>query len=118
MTTPETKACGAACPGVRNERGHDWLAPRVDSFGRVNFPGQEEPHPLDAGCGAWRGAFDSEIWGCGQCPHIWLRAGPYIGRIGPDSACFRDFPVVAGPGVRFESHLGHVFLQVRGPLAP
>ena len=44
---------------------------------------------------------------CGQCPHFWIRIGSYIGRTGPDSVCFRDFPVFTRAGMRFESHLGH-----------
>ena len=52
--------------------------------------------------------------GCGQCPHIRFRTGPYIGRIGSDSACFRGSLVFARAGVRFESHLGHVFSLFRG----
>jgi hypothetical protein len=30
-----------------------------------------------------------------------------MGRIGPDSACFRGSPVIARAGMQFESHLGH-----------
>ncbi len=30
-----------------------------------------------------------------------------MGRIGPDSACFRGFPVFTRAGMQFESHLGH-----------
>jgi hypothetical protein len=37
----------------------------------------------------------------------WLRTGSYIGRIGSDFARLRDFPVIAGAGMQFESHLGH-----------
>jgi hypothetical protein len=44
---------------------------------------------------------------CAQCAHLSPRTGSYRGRIGPDSACFRDFPVFAGEGMQFESHLGH-----------
>ena len=98
----------AACAGVRKERGHHPFAGmrglvRQNRFSQDN----ETPHPVDAGCGRWSEGFDAENWGCGQCPHIWLRTGPYIGRIGPDSACFREFPVFARAGMRFESHLGH-----------
>ena len=111
------QGCCAACTGIRDERGHDPVAATRGLIRQdQSSQDKEEPHPFDAGCGSWREAFDAENRGCGQCPHIWLRAGPYIGRIGPDSACFRDFPVVAGPGVRFESHLGHVFSLVRGVL--
>ena len=55
--------------------------------------------------------------GCGQCPHFWLRTRSYIGRTGPDCLCFLEFPVFAGAGMRFESHLGHVFSLFRGLLA-
>ena len=46
---------------------------------------------------------------CVQSTHIVLRIGSYVGRAGPDSACFRGSPVFAGEGMQFESHLGHVF---------
>ena len=52
--------------------------------------------------------------GCGHCPHFGLRTGSYIGRTGPDSACFRDFPVFVRAGMQSESHLGHVFSLFRG----
>ena len=45
--------------------------------------------------------------------HTW-GFGSYVGRIGPDSACFRGSPVFAGEGMQFESHLGHVFSLFRG----
>jgi hypothetical protein len=45
--------------------------------------------------------------GCGQCPHFGSRTGSYVGRFGPDSACFRGSPGFAGAGMQFESHLGH-----------
>jgi hypothetical protein len=45
--------------------------------------------------------------GCGQCPHFPPRIGPYRGRIGPDSVCFRGCPVFTRARMQFESHLGH-----------
>ena len=44
---------------------------------------------------------------CAQCAHFCRRIKSYWCRTGSDSACFRDFPVFAGAGSRFESHLGH-----------
>jgi hypothetical protein len=55
--------------------------------------------------------------GCVHCPHFGLRIGSYVGRIGSDAACLRDFPVFAGEGMQFESHLGHAFPLVRGGFA-
>ncbi len=52
-------------------------------------------------------AFEAANGGGGQCPHFWLRTGSYIGRTGSYSVCFREFPVFARAGMRFESHLGH-----------
>jgi hypothetical protein len=45
--------------------------------------------------------------GCAQCAHFGLRLGAYIGRTGSDCRCFLEFPVFAGLGIQFESHLGH-----------
>jgi hypothetical protein len=45
--------------------------------------------------------------GCAQCARPGLRIGSYICRTGPDSACFREFPVYTRAGMQFESHLGH-----------
>jgi hypothetical protein len=45
--------------------------------------------------------------GCAPCAHFGLRTGAYCGRIESDWRCFRDVPVFARPGTRFESHLGH-----------
>ena len=53
---------------------------------------------------------------CTMCTLIGVGLGSYMGLIGPDSACFRYFPVLAGAGTQFESHLGHVFPLVRGVL--
>ena len=81
----------------------------MDSYGWVNFvksKDTEMPHPVNPvrqlGGGLWWG----EV-GCGQCPHIRLRTGPYIGRTGPDSVCFGGSLLFARAGTRFESHLGH-----------
>jgi hypothetical protein len=52
--------------------------------------------------------------GCAQCAHLGLRIGSYWGRIGPDWRCLRGSPLFARPGVRFESHLGHVFSLFSG----
>lgn len=57
--------------------------------------------------GGWQEGLKRKIWGCGQCPHFAPRTGWYGGRTGPDSACFRGFPVFARAGMQFESHLGH-----------
>jgi hypothetical protein len=50
----------------------------------------------------------------GQCPHFPPRIGRYSRRTGPDSACFRHFPVFSRLGIPFESHLGHGIPLVRG----
>lgn len=55
----------------------------------------------------WSESFEAAKSACGQCPHFGRRIGSYVGRIGPDSACFRGPPVFAGAGIPFESHLGH-----------
>lgn len=36
---------------------------------------------------------------CEQCPHFPPRTGRYCRRTGPDSACFRHFPVFPRPGI-------------------
>jgi len=59
-------------------------------------------------------ALEAMKLGCVHCAHFGLLIGAYVGRIGPDSACFREFPVFAGEGMQFESHLGHVFSLFRG----
>ena len=43
----------------------------------------------------------------GQCPHFTLGTGSYSRRTASDCLCFREFPVFARAGTRFESHLGH-----------
>ncbi|MDQ0213343.1 hypothetical protein J2S92_004047 [Arthrobacter bambusae] len=45
--------------------------------------------------------------GCAQCAHPGRRTRPYRCRTGSYPACFREFPVFAGVGSRFKSHLGH-----------
>ena len=53
--------------------------------------------------------------GCAQCAHRpGLRIQLYQPRTGPDWRCFRGKGGFAGGGVRFESHLGHVFSLFRG----
>jgi len=59
-------------------------------------------------------ALEAMKLGCVHCAHFGLLIGAYVGRIEPDSACFREFPVFAGEGMQFESHLGHVFSLFRG----
>ena len=76
----------------------------------------EEPYPFKVGCGRWTESLKLRIWGCGQCPHFGPRTGPYWGRIGPDSLCFAEFPMIAGAGMQFESHLGYALPHVRGVL--
>ncbi|RKR13722.1 hypothetical protein C8D78_3382 [Arthrobacter oryzae] len=49
-----------------------------------------------------------------QSTHFGRRTPSYVGRIGPDSLCFRVSPVFAEEGMQFESHLGHVFSLFRG----
>ena len=51
---------------------------------------------------------------CAQCAHLCRRTGSYSGRTGSDSGGFLEFPVFARVGMRFESHLGHVFPLFRG----
>ena len=56
------------------------------------------------------GAKSAPKWakrGCAHCAHYCRRTGSYIGRIGPDSACFPGIPMIARAGMQFESHLGH-----------
>ncbi len=53
------------------------------------------------------GALSSQKRRCGQCPHLPSQTGPYSRRTGPDSSCFREFPVLPSLGIPFESHLGH-----------
>jgi hypothetical protein len=77
----------------------------------------ELPHPGGRG-GRLDSAAKWAIRGCAQCAHPGLRIGPYIGRTGSYWLCFREFPVFARAGVRFESHLGHVFSLFRGFWAP
>ena len=55
---------------------------------------------------------------CAHCPHFWLRIGWYMGRIGSDSVCFREFPVFAGAGMRFEFHVGHSVSAGQRPFGP
>ena len=89
---------------------------KPQGFFRLSKIGQDkkEPHPFIAGCGRWSESFEAAKSACGQCPHFGLRIGSYMGRIGPDSACFRGRPVFARAGMQFESHLGHVFSLFRG----
>jgi hypothetical protein len=115
MKTSEIKSASRPVQDSRNDCGHDRLPPRVHPSGWINFlRTKKHTHLLIAGCGSWRDAFEAENWGCGQCPHFRLRTGSYWGRIGPDSVCFRGSPVFARAGMRFESHLGHVFSLFRG----
>lgn len=78
----------------------------------------EEPRPSVAWCGRRLKSFEAVKSVCGHCPRFGCRTGSYMGRIGPNSACFPEFPMIAGAGMQFESHLGHVFPQVRGRLGP
>ena len=55
-----------------------------------------------------------ENWGCGQCPHFGSRTGSYWCRTGPNCGGFRGSGGYSRAGVRFESHLGHVFSLFRG----
>jgi hypothetical protein len=75
---------------------------------------KEGPHPFVVGCGRWSESFEAGKVPCAHCAHLGPRTGPYVGRIGPDSAGFRGSPVSARSGMQFESHLGHVFSLVRG----
>jgi hypothetical protein len=56
---------------------------------------KEEPHPFVAGGGRSSESFEAAKLACGQCLRIACRIGSYVGRIGPDSACFRGSPVFA-----------------------
>ena len=77
---------------------------------------------MDGHTGKYRGRWASVpslseriVLGGVYCEHtLWCRTGPYCLRTAPDSACFSGFPVFAGPGMRFESHLGHASPLVRG----
>ena len=75
---------------------------------------KEGPHAFVAGCGRWTESFEAANLRCVQSTLFGLRIGSYVGRIGRDSACLREFPVFAGAGMQFESHLGHVFSLFRG----
>ena len=75
---------------------------------------KQEPHPFGSGCGGLEGGAENDEMGCAQCAHFGLRIGPYIGRTGSDRVCFRGSGEFAGAGMRFESHLGHVFSLFRG----
>lgn len=48
------------------------------------------------------------------CPHSGRRIRSYCLRIASDSACFRGLPMIARPGMQFESHLGHANPLVGG----
>lgn len=51
----------------------------------------------------WRcAAASKEEKGCAHCAHSGLWTGSYRVRIGPDFACFREFPVFAGAGMQFD----------------
>jgi hypothetical protein len=115
MQCLETQCSVRAFPGVRNERGQDPVAVDVDLLQQDQvFQGKEAPHSVTAGCGCLGEAFGGEKWGCGQCPHFGCLTGLYWCRTGPDSACSGGSPVFAGPGTRFESHLGHSVFPVQG----
>ncbi|MDR6507630.1 hypothetical protein J2805_003337 [Arthrobacter oryzae] len=70
---------------------------------------EERTRRTSSGSTSWTAAWgrQGDKWGRAHCAHSGLRTGPYVGRIRPESACFREFPVFGGAGVRFESHLGH-----------
>ncbi|RJT96594.1 hypothetical protein D6T65_15790 [Arthrobacter frigidicola] len=92
--------------------------PRLNRFGRIGLFTAKKRRTLSVRGAAVLGkASDREQRGCGQCPHLGLRIGSYIGRTGPDCAGFLGSPVFARAGVRFESHFGHMFPLVRGPFA-
>jgi hypothetical protein len=114
MQSLETTCAVRAWRLVRNERGLDPVAVEVDLLRQEQvFQGEETPRPVYAGCGCLGENLRGEL-GCGQCPHIRLRTGPYRCRTGPDSLCFGGSPVFARAGTRFESHLGHSVSLFRG----
>jgi hypothetical protein len=78
---------------------------------------KEGPHAFVAGCGRWTESFEAANLRCVQSARFGLRIGSYVGRIGRDSACFREFPVFTREGMQFESHLGHSNPLVRGVFA-
>lgn len=79
------------------------------------LPAQRQTAPPQWGSAVGvAGCAERPILGCAHCAHFGRRIGSYWGRIGPDWRCFREFPLFARDGVRFESHLGHVFSLFRG----
>jgi hypothetical protein len=74
--------------------------------------------PIPDGCGSFVVGEEPDKRKCGQCPHFSLRIGSYSGRFGPDCLCFLEFPVFAGAGMRFESHLGHSVSAGQSPIGP
>jgi hypothetical protein len=88
----------------------------TDNYGRartsvVPLPQAHRKNRVPSGGGArlaLRGAKRANS-GCAQCAHLGSGTGSYIGRTVLDSACFPGSPVFSGPGMQFESHLGHVF---------
>ncbi len=110
--------------GVRRARdsvtsgGATRSRPRLNLSGGIGFFTAKKRRTRSVRGAAVLGkASGGERRGCGQCPHLGLRIRSYIGRTGPDSARFRRSPVFARAGIRFESHLGHMFPLVRGPFA-
>lgn len=63
------------------------------------LPTKDKPLSLSGGArlAVWAGGEGANL-GCGQCPHFGPLNGPYRGWIGPDSACFQDFPVIERVG--------------------
>ena len=116
MQSLETRCALRACPRVRTERGQDPVAAEVELIQQDQvFQGKEAPHPVDAGCGSllgglWWGELGvwtvSTLWVCGLG-----RTGAGLGRI---AYVCGGVPVFARAGIRFESHLGHVFSLFRG----
>jgi hypothetical protein len=100
-------------PSVRRGRGRMML--RLTGIPFRKAPGAEYRTAAPR-LGEWgRNALNWPNWG-GYIVHILGCSRLYAGRTGPDSSCFREFPVFARAGIRFESHLGHSVSASQGLL--
>ncbi len=83
------RACRAACPGPVTSAGATRSRPRPNLSGRIGFFTAKRRRALSVRGAAVSGrASGRQKRGCGQCPHLGLRLGPYNGRTGPDCAGF------------------------------
>lgn len=104
-------------PGVAGRQRRVYTsvaAPRVSRECPLRAP--DWPRPLCGERGSrseWLATCQKR--GCGRCQHFGLRTGAAHRPDRLGLAMFLDFPLIAGAGMRFESHLGHVF-PGEGPL--